>query len=134
MGIGQSAKINNYQRPIDLIEISNRGKAVTSGQKANGKSFKDMFSSELAGNRQINFSKHAHNRLFSRGITLSEDTVNRLADAVDKAQGKGSRETLIIADEIAFIVSVNNRTVVTAFDKDNLKEGIVTSIDSAVII
>jgi len=117
-----------------LIQIANRNKPATSGEKTEKSSFKEMFSQELADSREITFSKHAHERLYSRGITLTEEQINGIADAVDKAEGKGSKETLILSDNAAFVVSVKNRTVITAFDKDHLKEGVVTSIDSAVII
>lgn len=134
MANGQGMRISNYQRPVDLIEIASRGKVEPKGNKPGDVSFKDMFSRELADSRRIQFSKHAHERLHSRGINLSAETVNGIADAVDKAQLKGSKETLILADEAAFVVSVKNRTVITAFDPQNLREGVVTQIDSAVIL
>jgi flagellar operon protein len=134
MSQGHAMRINNYQRPVNLIEIANRNKVDTKEQSSEKSSFKDMFSRELADSRQLYFSKHAHERLHSRGINLSEDTLNSMADAIDKAELKGSKETLVLADEAAFVVSVPNRTVITAFDKENLKEGVVTSIDSAVIL
>lgn len=132
MSLGQGVKINNYQRPINLIDIANR--SANKDVKSEKTSFKEMFSSELASDRQISFSKHAHERLFSRGLSLSEDKLNSIADAVDKAELKGSKETLIMSDDVALVVSIPNRTVITAFDKENLREGVVTSIDSAVII
>lgn len=130
-------RINNYQRPVNLLQIAERrdsteAKADATGTK--GTSFKEMFSREVAADRQVAFSKHASERLFSRGITLSTEQLNRLADAVDKANAKGSRETLVLTDEAALVVSVKNRTVITAFDRDNLRDGVVTAIDSAVII
>lgn len=134
MSIGNGMKINNYQRPINLIEIADRNKPTDKLQQTGEKSFKEMFSQELAGDRDISFSKHASQRLYSRGIELGADKLNAIADAVDKASQKGSKETLILSDDTAFVVSVENRTIITAFDKDNLREGIVTSIDSAVII
>ncbi len=134
MSSGQGFKINNYQRPVNLIEIANRSKTQSASDSSEKVTFKDMFSRELANSRQLYFSKHAHERLYSRGINLSEDKLNSIADAVDKAELKGSKETLILTDQAAFVVSVKNRTVITAFDKDNLKEGVVTAIDSAVII
>lgn len=126
-------KIANYQRPVDLLEISKRGSRPQPAETT-GSSFREMFSSELAGGRGVAFSKHASERLFSRGIELSDDTLNRIADAIDKASVKGSKETLILTDEAALVVSVKNRTVITAFDRENLREGVVTSIDSAVIL
>ncbi len=134
MSIGNGMKISNYQRPINLIEIANRDKPSDKLQQTGEKSFKEMFSQELAGDRNISFSKHASQRLYSRGIELGADKLNAIADAVDKASEKGSKETLILSDDTAFVVSVDNRTIITAFDKENLREGVVTSIDSAVII
>lgn len=133
MNSAQPIKIEHFQRPIDLINIANR-KQVDGAKGTEPASFKEMFSRELATSRNLSFSKHAHERMFSRGIELSSERINQIADAVDKAQTKGSKETLILADEAAFIVAVNDRTVVTVFDRDNLREGVVTSIDSAVIL
>ncbi len=134
MSADSAVKINNYQRPIDLIEIANRGTKPSDGDKVEGESFKDMFSRELADQRNVTFSKHAQERLYSRGIELSEAHLNRIVDAIDKAQTKGSKDALILSDEAAFIVSVKERTVVTVFDPQGLREGVVTAIDSAVII
>ncbi len=134
MSISQGLKVNCYQRPVNLIDIAKQGNQATAIQKPQQTSFKEMFSQELASSRNVAFSKHAHERLFSRGITLSDESVNRIADAIDKAQSKGAKETLILSDEGAFVVSVKNRMVITAFDRDNLRQGVVTSIDSAVIL
>ncbi|MBN1211351.1 MAG: flagellar protein [candidate division Zixibacteria bacterium] len=134
MTAGGALKINNYQRPVNLLEISQRNGADKNSQKVSGDSFQEMFSREMAGERSISFSKHASERLYSRGIELDDDKLNKIADAVEKAEGKGSRETLILTDEAALVVSVKNRTVITAFDRDNLREGVITAIDSAVII
>jgi len=127
-------RVSGYQRPVNLIEIAERTKAGTPKQKADGASFKEMFSQEMASTHNIAFSRHAHERLYSRGLELSDESIDRLAGAIDKADAKGAKETLILSDEAAFVVSVPNRTVITVFDRDSLNEGVVTSIDSAVII
>jgi flagellar operon protein len=134
MSVAQGMKINNYQRPMNLIEIAGRTGQANSRTEVGSSSFKEMFSKELATEREVSFSRHAHERLFSRGIELDEAKLNKLADAIDKAESKASKETLILDDEAAYVVSVSNRTVVTVFDRDNLQDGIVTSIDSAVIM
>ena len=131
---GQALKIANYQRPVELLEIAQRKQAQSSSVKADGESFKDMFSRELGESRPVVISRHASARLHSRGINLDDAKMNRIADAIDKAEIKGSKETLILDDEVALVVSVENRTVITAFDRNNLKEGVITSIDSAVIL
>lgn len=81
----------------------------------------------------VKFSAHATKRLEARNITLSAQQLNTLEDAVDKARAKGGRETLILLDNVALVVSVANRTVITAMDGDNLKDNVFTQIDSAVI-
>jgi flagellar operon protein len=134
MSLNASASIANYQRPVDLLDISRRQKPEAAVKESGKASFKEMFSRELAGSRNVSFSKHASARLFSRGIELSDGDVTRIADAVDKAGSKGSRETLVLAKDYALVVSVEDRTVVTAFGRDNLRDGVVTSIDSAVIL
>ena len=88
----------------------------------------------MAASRELSFSRHAHERMFSRGIELSDESLTLIAEAIDKAGAKGSKETLILTDEAAFVASVDNRTIITAFDRDNLRQGVVTSIDSAVIV
>jgi flagellar operon protein len=37
-------------------------------------------------------------------------------------------------DDVALVVSVRNRTVITAMDKENLRNNVFTNIDSAVIV
>lgn len=82
----------------------------------------------------IRFSAHAQARLQSRHIALDAEALRRVECAVDKAAEKGSRESLLLMDDVALIVSVRNRTVITAIDKENLKENVFTNIDSAVVL
>jgi flagellar operon protein len=132
MRIGNGLKISAYERPVNLLEISQRGTTPAETKRTDG-AFKDVLASQLTGGT-VSFSKHAEQRLHSRGIAVTQDMKARLSAAIDKAGAKGSRETLVLSDTTAFVVAVKNRTVVTVFDKDNLREGVVTSIDSAVIL
>lgn len=134
MNTDQQLRINCHQKPVDLIELSRRQNGTHRERKTQEPSFTEMFSKEMAASCKLSFSRHAHERMFSRGIELSEGSLNAIAAAIDKARSKGSKETLILTDEAAFIVSVDNRTIITAFDRDNLRQGVVTSIDSAVIV
>lgn len=86
----------------------------------------------LAG--ELRFSAHAQARLAARNIPITPADVERLKNAVDKAAAKGARESLILMGDVAYVVSVKNRTVVTAVDGDSMKENVFTNIDSAVII
>ncbi len=81
----------------------------------------------------LRFSAHAQTRLQSRHIDLQPAHIQRLQSAVGRAAGKGSKDSLVLMDDMAFVVSVTNRTVVTVVDKDSLKQNVFTNIDSAVI-
>jgi len=74
----------------------------------------------------VKFSTHAQQRLQQRDITLGDD-------ALDRAQQKGSKESLILLDDMAFVVSVKNRVVITAVDQPSMKQNVFTNIDSVVI-
>ncbi|MCX7736425.1 MAG: flagellar protein [Candidatus Kapabacteria bacterium] len=94
-----------------------------------GSSFEEIFKEELS---KIKFSSHAQSRLVSREITLNEADIERLQNSVKVAESKGARESLVILDEKAFIISIPNRTVITVVNRDQLEQNVVTDIDSAV--
>ena len=92
------------------------------------------FDEVLRNNRgELQFSKHALKRIEQRGLQLDPDQMRRLNDAVDRAEQKGSKDSLILLDELALVVSVQNHTVVTAVDEGSQKEHVFTNIDSVVI-
>lgn len=82
----------------------------------------------------LKFSSHAIERIQSRGIKLTPDDMKKLNDAVDKAIQKGSKDTLVLMGENAFVVSAKNKTVITAMDKNQMKENVFTNIDSTVFM
>lgn len=84
--------------------------------------------------KMLKFSNHAAKRLEQRGIELGSRELEQISSAVDKAAAKGSKESLILMKDMALIVSVQNRTVVTAMDGSSMKDNVFTQIDSAVII
>ena len=82
----------------------------------------------------LKFSKHADLRLAQRNIALTEEQLQRLNEGAKKAGEKGINESLVIMDDLTFIVNVKNSTVVTAMDMESSKENVFTNIDGAVII
>ncbi|MHA6529253.1 TIGR02530 family flagellar biosynthesis protein [Paenibacillus sp. BAC0078] len=88
----------------------------------------------LLQKNMLKFSNHAAKRLEQRGIELGSRQLDQISSAVDKAAAKGSKESLILMKDMALIVSVPNRTVVTAMDGSSMKDNVFTQIDSAVII
>jgi flagellar operon protein len=81
----------------------------------------------------IKFSKHALERISDRGIDFDKGSMEKLGAALSVAEGKGANESLVLMDELALIVSVRNRTVITAMSSGDTKGNVFTSIDSAVI-
>lgn len=83
---------------------------------------------------KLTFSKHANERLLDRNIKLSEQQLKRLEDGVSKAEKKGIKESLVLMDEIAFVVNIKNKKVITAIEQKESNKQIFTNIDGAVII
>ena len=83
---------------------------------------------------ELKFSKHATNRLSDRNIALTSNQLERLSDGTKKAQEKGIKESLVLVDELAFIVNTKNNTVTTAMDQTETNENVFTNIDGAVIM
>jgi flagellar operon protein len=100
-----------------------------------GPSFADTLeqAGKAAGAGELSFSKHALARVERRGIELDQGTLGRLSQGVQRAASKGSRDSLVLVDGTAFVVSVSNRTVITAVGSEHMKDNVFTNIDSAVI-
>ena len=98
-----------------------------------GKSFQKILES-TQGSREVRFSKHAAQRLSNRNIELTQNQKERLQAGTAKASQKGIRESLVLVDQLAFIVNIPNNTVVTAMQQNETDENIFTNIDGAVII
>jgi len=93
------------------------------------RAFENVLQEELKG---LKFSKHAQERLDSRDIRLNEADMASLQRAVSRAEEKGAKDSLVLLRDLAFIVSVKNRTVVTAVDGEHINDNVFTNIDSAV--
>ncbi len=120
-----------YQQPI--IPLQQRaGSGLKKNASAVSGEFGQILDNKLAN---LQFSQHAQQRLRIRNIKLSDEQMNKLSGAVDRAAAKGAKETLVLMEnKLAFLVGVKNRTVITAVDGENMKENVFTNIDSAVIV
>jgi flagellar operon protein len=102
--------------------------ALPAGGKGGAPGFQEVL------NRELTFSGHAEKRLASRGIDLTPADLSRLSEGVSKADAKGSQTSLLLLRDLSFIVNVKNRTVVTALDAKTMKDGVITQIDSTVLL
>ena len=98
-----------------------------------GMSFEEVLNMKKTTS-ELKFSKHADARLNERHINLTDEQLERLNEGARKASQKGIGESLMIMDNLAFIVNIKNSTVVTAIDSKASEENIFTNIDGAVIV
>ena len=115
----------------------NKTKPQAEQTSPQGISFQDILNQKSipeGTGAELKFSKHAANRLAQRNIELTQNQLERLSDAARKADLKGIQESLVIVDDLAFIVNIPSSTVVTAMDQAQTQENIFTNIDGAVII
>jgi flagellar operon protein len=96
--------------------------------------FAKVLDEKLNPGQPVRLSQHALERLKSRGITLSDTDMKKLAGAVDSVAQKGGKDSLIMMGDAALVVSVKNRTVVTAMDRQAMQGNVFTNIDSAVVL
>lgn len=106
--------------------------STTDGQTGLGPS--DASFKQLLDRADLKFSHHAEQRLKQRGIRFQPEQLDRIASAIDQAEAKGAKDSLVIYRDIAMIVSVPNRTVVTAMDGATMQDHVFTQIDSAVVV
>lgn len=121
---------NNFASIEQIQSQYLNNKSIPDNNKAAGdiSSFADIFESKLR------FSKHADARLNTRNISLTTEQLDRLEGGMKRAGEKGINESLVLMDNLAFIVNTKNKTVITAMDSSNTDERVFTNIDGAVIV
>lgn len=131
---------NNQFLSIEQLQAKYflQSKQGKTGTDAGGSlSFQDILN-KTAENAEktagVRFSKHAANRLAERNIELTDNQMERLQEGTMKAGAKGINESLVLVDQLAFIVNIPNHTVVTAMNQTEADENIFTNIDGAVIM
>lgn len=120
------------QRINELLLRSPAAPANPSQPKIDAGAAKDF--RQLLESQGVKVSGHAQTRLDSRNIQLGEAEWDRVKGGIDRAAAKGAKESLVMVDDVALVVSVKNRTVITAVDRASLKDNVFTNIDSAVIV
>lgn len=123
-----------FPNPVQPVrtERPQQSKTGTVGQ-VNGPSFAAVLDQKLPS-QGVKFSQHAQDRLRARNINFSANDLANLEGAVNSVAQKGGKESLVMMGDSALVVSIKNRTVVTAMDRTQMKGNVFTNIDSAVII
>jgi flagellar operon protein len=117
-------KIPVVQGPAMAVQAGSGTKLPADGQ------FAAIYKSKV---EELKFSAHAQSRLKSRNLSMTPQVMDKLNKAVSGAAGKGAKDSLILLPNMAFIVNIPNRTVVTAMDGESIRDNVFTNIDSTVI-
>ena len=135
--------INKIQPNVSGVEIGDRLPA-TDLKKGDGGFDKVLRGQIDAGvlpgtaksdlSSSLKFSAHAMARIRERSIPMGGELLSKLDKAVTAAAEKGAKDSLILSDDAAFIVSVKNKTVITVVDRNQLNGNVFTNIDSTVLI
>jgi flagellar operon protein len=116
---------------ISPIQKTPSGTSVDALRKTKG--FAEVLENQQR-DMEVRLSAHAQQRLNQQNITFSPQDISRINEAARKAEMKGSRESLILLRDLALVVNIRNRTVITAIDRARQKDKIFTNIDSTVIL
>ena len=123
--------INPALLPPGVEPVKKSGQGAGPVAPLKGPAFDEVLRQRVGA---VKFSGHALQRVERRGIDLdANNTLARLESGVDRAASKGARDSVVFVDGTAFVVSVRNKTVITAVDAQHMKEHVFTNIDSAVI-
>ncbi|NLL72030.1 MAG: flagellar protein [Clostridiales bacterium] len=124
--------MNKVNTTLPIPNRLSSGNTITRNNKPiTGSPFLEILKEKQA-DTQLKFSKHANERLASRNIDLTDEQYKRLENGTKKAYEKGIKESLVMVDDLAFIVNIKNNTVITAVNDG--EEKVFTNIDGAVII
>lgn len=128
-------RANLYPLKNDKLNQANTSGATQESKQAQaGINFADILQKSVEENSSVQFSAHAIKRLEERSIQITAHDIERLNNGVKQVDAKGAKNSLILVDDTAFVVSVRNKTVITAIDKTLTSSNIFTNIDSVAFV
>lgn len=123
---GQAYSVGNFEH------ISNKQNNLNVKSTKEDKSFRDVLKDVKNQKEGFTVSKHAAQRL--NEINFTEDDMNKIEKGFQIAKEKNSKNAVMIYKDIALIASVENKTLITAIEKERAKDNIFTNVDSVVIL
>ena len=108
-------KITNQFSSIEQVTSQYlNNKTVNNTSQSTDVSFEDVLrQTALERETGLKFSKHASMRLNERDIILTQNQSTRLENGVDAASKKGINDSLVLVDNLAFIVNVPSNIIPT---------------------
>lgn len=123
-----------YNVSTNKIKVTKNQIKINSNINSKVDNFSKVLQEKLNKTDELNFSKHANMRLSSRKIKFSDEQLDRINKGIDEAKQKGIKDSLVLIDDVALVVNIKNKIVVTAMEKSEQDNKVFTNIDGAVII
>lgn len=125
---GQAYPMGNFPQ-VDIGKSKpNNVVNNTSGET----SFKDILNNAKSKDEGFTVSKHAALRL--NEINFTKEDMKKIEKGFEIAKDKNSKNTVMLYKDVALIASVENKTLITAVNKERAENNIFTNIDSVVIL
>ncbi len=122
-----------YQQALQGVSAKSAERPGDAARVKGENSFDALLNQKIE-ERGVRFSRHAVERMAGRNIRVGPEELSKINEAVDRAAEKGAKESLFVLDRHAFIVSVENRTVITVMDRESMRDNLFTNIDSAMVL
>ena len=111
-------------------KVNNQGNLLSNEKNT----FNKLLDKHIKKEECFTISSHAAQRLSSRNIEFDDGDMKKINEGINMADSKGAKQSLIIYKDMALITSIKNRTVITAFHKEQSEANVITNIDSVVMI
>lgn len=125
---GQIYPVGNFRQLENTQSVAN----INSINTQDNKSFKDVLNKVRSKDEGFIVSKHAALRL--NEINFTEEDMKKIEKGFQIAKNKNSKNTVMLYKDVALIASVENKTIITAVEKERAKDNIFTNVDSVVIL
>lgn len=121
-------------RPVQSqpANIQQLRSAVTNRQ--GGTPFSLHLQTAIGAANSLTISKHAKERLQQRGIYINENCWKQIETKIQEAKKMGVKDSLVLLENAALIVSAKHNTVITAMDRQEASSQIFTNINGTIIL
>ncbi|MFA9456089.1 TIGR02530 family flagellar biosynthesis protein [Halalkalibacter sp. AB-rgal2] len=106
----------------------------TNDSHAKKKNFKEVFQTELNNATKLVFTKHAKNRMESRGISIDDNKWIEIENKVVEARKKGIKESVVITEDATLLINAQTHTIITALNRNEAKSQIFSNINGTILI
>lgn len=128
---GQAYSFGDFKHVENASNNTNLNRSnVNKTNKSN--SFQNILDDVASKNEKFTISKHAASRL--NEIDFTDEDMKAVEKGFEIAKEKNSKNAVMIYKDTALIASIENKTIITAVNKERAKDNIFTNIDSVVIL